>query len=55
MASMDDDAREVATAAARIADAQKATDVLVLAVGDVIQVVEYFVVAGASKVAVMRS
>ena len=44
-----DDSLLVATTAARVADAQKATDVLVLAVGEVIQVAEYFVVAGASN------
>jgi ribosome-associated protein len=46
---IDEDARELAVAAARVADAQHATDVLVLAVGDVLQVTEYFVVASASN------
>ena len=32
---IDEDARDLACAAARVADAQQATDVLVLAVGDV--------------------
>jgi ribosome-associated protein len=46
---IDQEARDLAVAAACIADDQKATDVLVLHVGDVLQVTEFFVVASASN------
>lgn len=46
---IDEDARRLAVAAAQVADDQKATDVLVLHVGDVLGVTEYFVVASASN------
>ncbi len=46
---IDEEARELACIAARIADAEHATDVLVLGVGDVLQVTEYFVIASASN------
>jgi ribosome-associated protein len=46
---IDEDARNLATAAARVADAAHATDIVVLHVGDVLAVTEYFVVATASN------
>jgi ribosome-associated protein len=46
---IDQDARELALAAARSADAAHGTDVLVLHVGDVLGVTEYFVIASASN------
>ena len=46
---IDEEARDLACTAARIADDEHATDVLVLHVGDVLQVTEYFVVASASN------
>ena len=46
---IDEDARELALAAARVADAEHGTDVLVLHVGDVLGVTEYFVIASASN------
>ena len=46
---IDQEAHDLAVAAARIADDEKATDVLVLHVGDVLQVTEFFVVASASN------
>lgn len=46
---IDEEARDLAVLAARIADDQHAADVLVLHVGDVLQVTEYFVVASASN------
>lgn len=45
----DQDARELAVAAARFADTQKATDVVVLEVGAVLGVADMFVVASASN------
>lgn len=44
---IDEEARDLACTAARIADDEQATDVLVLHVGDVLGVTEYFVIAGA--------
>ncbi len=44
---IDEDARDLAVTAARVADDRKAGDVVVLHVGDVLGVTEYFVVAGA--------
>ncbi len=46
---IDQEARDLAVTAARIADHEHATDVLVLHVGDVLGVTEYFVVASASN------
>lgn len=46
---IDREARDLAVHAARFADALKASDVLVLQVGDVLAVTEYFVVASASN------
>jgi ribosome-associated protein len=44
---IDREARDLAVVAARIADGMKANDVLVLQVGDVIALTEYFVVVSA--------
>jgi ribosome-associated protein len=46
---IDDDARALAVAAAAVADDEHATDVLVLHVGDVLAITEYFVIASASN------
>lgn len=46
---IDDEARALALRAARVADEKHATDVVVLAVGDVLALCEYFVVASASN------
>ena len=46
---IDEDARHLAVAAAQVADAEHGTDVLVLSVGDVLGVTEYFVITSASN------
>ena len=46
---IDESARELAVMVARVADAEHASDVLILGVGDVLGVTEYFVVASASN------
>jgi ribosome-associated protein len=46
---IDEEARDLAVTAARIADDEHATDVIVLHVGDVLGVAEYFVIASASN------
>ena len=46
---IDREARDLALAAARAADGAHATDILVLHVGDVLGVTEYFVIASASN------
>ena len=46
---IDQEAHDLAVRAARIADAMKASDILVLHVGDVLALTEYFVVASASN------
>ena len=46
---IDEEARNLAVTAAQVADAHHATDVLVLHVGDVLALTEYFVIAGASN------
>ena len=46
---IDEDARTLATVAARVADDAHATEILVLQVGEVLAVTEYFVVASASN------
>ena len=46
---IDEEARDLAVSAAQVADAHHATDVLILHVGDVLALTEYFVVAGASN------
>ena len=46
---IDEQARTLAVGAARAADDAHATDILVLHVGDVLGVTEYFVIASASN------
>ena len=46
---IDEDARRLALAAARVADDAHATDIIVFEVGDLLSVTEYFVVASASN------
>ena len=46
---IDEDARSLALAAARAADDAHGSDIVVLHVGDVLGVTEYFVIAGASN------
>jgi ribosome-associated protein len=46
---IDEDARQLAVRAAQVADAEHATDVIVLHVGDVLGVTEYFVIGSASN------
>jgi ribosome-associated protein len=46
---IDEDARNLAIGAARAADDAHATDILVLYVGDVLNVTEYFVIVSASN------
>ena len=46
---IDEDARNLAITAAQVADAHHATDVMILHVGDVLALTEYFVIAGASN------
>ena len=52
---VDDDARRLAVAAARVADAGKGTDVRVLDVGEVLAVTSYFVIVGAPNRRLVRS
>lgn len=46
----DRDSLELAQTVARIIDDKKGTDILVLAVGDILGITEYFVIASASNV-----
>lgn len=46
---IDEDARLLAISAAQFADGLKATDILVLHVGDVLSLTEYFVIVSASN------
>jgi ribosome-associated protein len=46
--------RDLAIVAARVADAEKGSDIKVLEVGDVLGVTEYFVIAGASNRRLVR-
>ena len=46
---IDEDARHLAITAAQVADAHHGNDVLILHVGDVLALTEYFVVIGASN------
>ena len=46
---IDQEAHDLAVRAARVADSMKAGDILVLHVGDVLALTEYFVVASASN------
>lgn len=50
----DVDPRTVAVAAARVADAEKGSDIKVLEVGEVLGVTEYFVIVGASNRRLVR-
>ena len=47
--NLDEDARRLAVRAARVADAEHASDVIVLYVGDVLGLTEYFVIGSASN------
>lgn len=49
------EAREIAIAAARAADAKKADDTLVIFVGDLLQITEYFVITSASNRRLVRT
>ena len=49
MADVDTEARDLALTAARVADAEHGTDIVVLAIGQVLAVTEYFVVVSASN------
>lgn len=49
------DARELAVIAARAADDKKADDTLVMFVGDLLQITEYFVVTSASNRRLVRT
>lgn len=49
------DARDLAIAAARAADDKKADDTLVLFVGDLLQITEYFVITSASNRRLVRT
>jgi len=51
----DDEGRDLAVLAARIADDKKATDVIVFDVGEVLGIVGWFVVAGASNPRLVRT
>lgn len=53
--TVDVDARRLAVAAARVADAGKGTDVRVLDVGEVLAVTSYFVIVGAPNRRLVRS
>ena len=45
---VDEEARDLAVAVARVADGKQGSQILVLQVGDVLGVTEYFVIASAS-------
>ncbi|HWL44077.1 MAG TPA: ribosome silencing factor [Ilumatobacter sp.] len=49
MTEFDAEARELAVHAAQVADAEHGSDIVVLAVGEVLAVAEYFVVVSASN------
>lgn len=49
MTSYDAEARELAVVAAAVADAEHGTDIVVLAVGEVLSITEYFVVVSGSN------
>jgi ribosome-associated protein len=51
----DDSGLGLATLAARVADASKASDIVVLDVGDVLSITGYFVIAGASNPRLVRA
>jgi ribosome-associated protein len=50
-----DTSRELATLAAQVADGAKATDIVILDVGDVLSITGYFVIAGASNPRLVRA
>jgi len=52
--AMSDEARALALEAARVADQEQASDVVVLSVGSVLDVADYFVIAGASNRRLVR-
>lgn len=54
MANVDDESRELAVAAARVADGAKGSDIRVLRVGEVLGVTEYFVIVSASNRRLVR-
>ncbi len=51
----DEDARELACTTAQVADAHNGTDIVVLEVGNVLGVTEYFVIVGASNRRLVRA
>lgn len=53
--AIDQDARELAITCARVADAEHGSDIVVLAVGDVLAITEYFVVVSASNRRLVRT
>jgi ribosome-associated protein len=53
--SVVDTSRELATLAAQVADGAKATDIVILDVGDVLSITGYFVIAGASNPRLVRA
>lgn len=52
---IDQEARDLACIAARIADAKQGDEILVLHVGEVLNITEYFVVVGASNRRLVRA
>lgn len=52
---IDDSGLGLATLAARVADASKASDIVVLDVGEVLSITGYFVIAGASNPRLVRA
>jgi ribosome-associated protein len=52
---VDEGARELAVAIARFADAKQGADIVVLQVGDVLAVTEYFVIVSASNRRLVRT
>ncbi len=52
---IDQEARDLACIAARIADAKQGNEILVLHVGEVLNITEYFVVVGASNRRLVRA
>jgi ribosome-associated protein len=52
---IDEEARDLAQLVARIADAEHGSDVLILQVGDVLGVTEYFVIASGSNRPLVRN
>jgi ribosome-associated protein len=51
----DDSSLVLATVAARVADEAKATDIVILDVGDVLSITGFFVIAGASNQRLVRA